>query len=453
MKNRSSIWTLIVALAFGGCLVPASNAAQVNFTPSITSSVEYNDNICLEPDDEKSDTIYSTGIGLQGEILWRKAGIQLNYTPSYFWYNDEDDQNYWRHLASGFGWYDITRNTRIEMRNTFLRTANPSDESDLITQDAPLSGQDITQDLNRQGLEKYYNNVTSARLSHQFGERDNVYIGYRYSVQRNINASPGNTNEEHDISEPSAGLAYWFTNQWGTELEGLFSNRNLEFDEDRDVYDGTGRLLYQFTRHLDGFLAYRHTYVDYKDEEFNTNYTVYQPEVGIFYQFEENSYARIGIGYFIQDKDSNDNPDVDDSGEQGFILNTEAYRAWPFRRGNFSILTLSGYDQDDGGSEDLGLNVYYQGRIDADYALMRRLTVDATLGYRWDDYPDLEEDRTDKTANVGVGLNYQPLPWLTSRLEYTFRDRDSDSDENEYTENRVFFSITIAPDQPFRLLR
>jgi hypothetical protein len=440
-------------LTLGVCFAPGSNAAQINFTPSITVSEEYNDNIFLDPEDEEDDFITTIGVGLQGEILWRTAGIQLNYAPSKSWYKDNDDQDFWRHLATGDVWYEFSRNTRIEVRNTYLRTANPSDESGLRNEDAPLSGRDVEQDLNRQGLEKYYNNVTSAKLSHQFGERDNVYLGYSYSVQRNINASPDNTNQEHDISGPEAGLSYWFTNNWGTELNGSFSNRNLDPDDDREVYDGVGRVLYAFTRHFDGFLAYRHLDVDFDDEIDDTDYTVYQPEVGIFYQFDENSHVRIGLGYFIQDKDSTDNPGVDDSDSQGFILNSEAYRAWPFKRGNISILTLSGYDQDDTGSEDLGLNVYYQGRVEADYALLRRLTADAFVGYRWDDYPDAEESRTDKTAIAGAGLNYQPFAWLTSRLEYTFKDRDSDESEDEYTENRVFLSITIAPDQPFRLFR
>ena len=457
MNRIAAAITIAFVFLFFPYTSGVSYSAQINFTPSATTSVEYNDNIFLDPEDEESDYITSVEIGGQGEILWRTSGIQLGYQGSRFWYHDNDDENYWRQSANGNAWYDFSRNTRVEVRNTFLLTANPSDETDLIDAENPLSGRDVERDLNRQGgdeqLEKYYNNVTTAQLTHQFGERDNLYLGYSYSVLRNINADDTNTNEEHDISDISAGLAYWFNNQWGTETAGSFSNRNLTIDEDRDVYDGTGRLLYRFTRHFDVFLAYRHLYVDFKDEITETNYSVYQPEIGIFYQFEENSYARIGLGYYMQDKDSNDNPGVDDSDSDGFILNSEAYKAWPYRRGKVSILTLSGYEQDDSGSEDNGLNIYYEGRVDADYALLRRLTADAFFNYRWDDYPDEEEDRTDKTIITGVGLSYQPLTWLTSRLEYSFRDRDSDREDDEYTENRVLFSITITPSQSFRLLR
>ena len=38
-------------------------------------------------------------------------------------------------------------------------------------------------------------------------------------------------------------------------------------------------------------------------------------------------------------------------------------------------------------------------------------------------------------------------------LDYTFRDLSSDDDADEYTENRVIFSITLTPEQPYRLFR
>ena len=450
-KFRTSV-AIALILLIAPFLSTILSAAQINFTPSVTVSEEYNDNIFLDPEDEEDDFITGVGFGLAGAILWRTAAIELSYEGSRFMYSDNDDQDWWRNLATADIRYDISRSTRIEVNNTYLRTANPSDESGLRDEENPLSGRDVERDLNRQGLEKYYNNVTSARLSHQFGERDEVYLNYSYSVQRNINASPENTNEEHDISGPSAGLTWWFTNNWGTEIGGAYSNRNLENEENRDVYDGTGRLLYRFSRHLDGFLAYRHTYVDYDDEITETNYSVYQPELGILWDLGPNSYIQIGLAYLIQNRDSSDNPDVDDSDTQGILINSEAYKAWPFRRGNIYLLTQSGYRQDDGGAEDLGLNVYYDGTVNADYSLFRRLTADAFVGYRWDDYPDAEESRTDKTILAGTGLNYQPFTWMTTRLEYTFRDRDSDAGTNEYTENRFFLSITLSPDQPFRIL-
>ena len=450
---KKHLYTIPIALTFLTALflTEIASSAQVNFTPSMTASEEYNDNVELEPDDETSSSVTTVGIGLLGEILWRRAGIQLDYQPSKIWYSEDDDLDYWRHFASGNVWYDFGRNTRVEVRNTYLRTADPSDESGLVDPDAPLGGSDVEQDLNRQGLEKYYNNVTTATLDHQFGERDNVNLVYSYSVLRNINAPNESGREEHDISGIGAALSYWFSAQWGTEFNGSFSNRNLDPSEDREVWDGFGRVLYSFRRNFDGYVAYRQTFTDYDDGIDDTDYTIYQPEIGIRYQFGPNSYARIGLGYLIQDKDSSDNPEVDDSDSQGFILNSEVYREWAFRRGSIELLTLSGYEQDDAGAEDNGLNIYYEGRVDANYALLRRLMANAFVGYRWDDYPDFEESRTDQTTVAGAGIDYQPLTWLTTRLEYEFLNRDSDEDEDEYTRNRVLFTIILTPEQAFRL--
>jgi hypothetical protein len=450
---KKNLHTILIALIFltAPLFAHIASSAQINFTPSMTASEEYNDNVELDPDNETSDYITTLGIGFEGEILWRTAGFQMAYEPSKVWYRDNDELDYWRHSASGNVWYNLGRNTQIEVRNTFLRTADPTDDSGLVDPDAPLGGSDIEQDLNRRGVEKYYNNVTAATLSHQFGARDTIDLEYRYSVLRNINAETDSSREEHDISTIETNLSYWFSTQWGTEFNGSFSNRNLDPSEDREVYDGFGRVLYSFTRNFEGFVGYRQTFTDYEDEIADTDYTIYQPEIGILYKFGPNSYARVGLGYLIQDKDRSDNPEVDDSDSQGFILNSEVYREWSFRRGNIELLTLSGYEQADAASEDNGLNIYYQGRVDANYSLLRRLSANAFTEYRWDDFPDEEPSRTDKTFSAGAGFDYQPFAWMTARLEYEYLDRASDEEEDEYTQNRVVFTIILTPEQAFRL--
>jgi uncharacterized protein (PEP-CTERM system associated) len=88
----------------------------------------------------------------------------------------------------------------------------------------------------------------------------------------------------------------------------------------------------------------------------------------------------------------------------------------------------------------------------ARYDITRRVSGDAFAGYGWNEYPD-DNDRTDKIARAGLGLNYQALQWMTMRLQYDFRDLSSDDENDEYTENRGMFTVTLAPSQPFRLLR
>ncbi len=450
MKPRLFLIALVlltVLVTFG-----ATQAAQFNFSPELIFSETYSDNIFLDPENEEDDFITEVGVSLTGEVLWPTAGLELNYSPSYNWYAQNSEEDYWRHAARFTAWKEYRRNTRFEFRNSFLYTQDPADSSDVVDADDPLSRPDIESDRNRRGLEIYYTNVSEARVSHQFGAEDQVFGGLRYSIRREVDSVAEEDSDESDIWEPFAGFAYWFNVRWGVEGNGLYSHRDFKDRNDREEYTGNARLIRQFGRRLGGFVDYQHTYVDFDqdaDDEPESNYNVYAPSAGIGYQIEENARITIGLGYLWQRFEDNDISDD----QEGFFVNSEIFKTWPFRRGFVTLLGSSGYDIADAGSEDLGLNIYYAGRATTGYNFTTRMAGDLFTGYRWDDFPDEEPDRTDKTIGAGAGLNYQALRWVNLRLEYNFNDVNSDSDEDEYTENRVMFMVTLTPTQPYRLNR
>ncbi len=435
-------------------VISSHAAAQFNFYPSAKGSAEYNDNIFLDDEDETSDMIYTTGIGLRQEVLWQTAGAILNYEPSYSWYRDEGDLDEWRHLVEAQIYKDYSKRTRLNLRNTYLRTTRPADRSDERDPDNPREGRQIEADTNRRGRETFYTNVATAKLDHQFGERDSIYGGFEYRRLRQVESTTqdgdDNNSNENDIYSPSAGLEYWFTPQWGFSLDGKYSRRDLKDNNDRNIVDGTFRFLRKFTRHLDGFIEYDHSYVTYDDEDQNADYQVYRPSLGIRWQLERNAYVRLGAGYYFQDVDDSDNPDVDSSNESGFLLDSEVFRRWDWRRANIDLRTLSGYRQDDTGAEDNGFNIFYDARLSGTYAFFRRLRGEAFVNYRWSDFPDQENARTDKTLTTGAGLRWSPLKWMFWNLNYELRDRESNNSEDEYTENRVILRLTITPELPFR---
>ncbi len=445
MKTR--LLSIVLALSAVLLIASVSFAAQFNFTPSVIVSEEYTDNLFRDPDDEEEDFITSTGVSLTGEVLWQTAGVELNYTPSYRKYADNTEFDGWRHSASFLAWKEYKRNTRFELRNTFLRTEDPADESDDIDVDDPLVGPAIESDRNRRGREEYYTNSTEARVSHRFGADDQVFGGTRYRIFRDVNTPEDDESDDSDILEPFAGFAYWFSVRWGVEGDGSYSNRDFKDRNDREEFSGTARLLRRFTRHFDGFIEYNHTYLDFDEETDDSDYHVYAPTLGVRYQFEENAQIRIGAGYFIQDSDDGE----DD--EEGFFVNSEIFKTWPYRRGFVTLLGSSGYDQEDSGSEDLGLNIFYEGRVSAGYNFTTRFSGDIFGGYRYDDFPNEEPDRTDQTIKAGAGLNLLAFRWMNLRLEYNFDNVDSDDEDEEFTENSVLFTVTIAPTQPFRLNR
>ncbi len=445
----------LIALVLLTVLVPFSTtqAAQFNFLPEMTFSETYSDNIFLDPDNEEDDFITAVGVSLTGAVLWPTAGLELNYTPSYNWYAQNSEEDYWRHAARFAGWKEYRRNTRFEFRNSFLYTQDPADSSDVVDAGDPLSRPDIESDRNRRGLDIYYTNVSEASVSHVFGADDQVSGGLRYSIRREVDSpAEDEDSDESDIWEPFAGFAYWFNVRWGVEGNGIYSHRDFKDRNDREEYTGNARLIRQFGRRLGFFVDYRHTYLDFDldaDDEPESDYNIYAPSAGIRYQIEENAQITIGLGHLWQRFEDNEISDD----QEGFFVNSEIFKTWPFHRGFVTLLGSSGYGIDDAGTEDLGLNIYYEGRATTGYNFTTRIAGDLFAGYRWDDYPDEEPDRTDKTISAGAGLNYEALRWMNLRLEYNFTDLNSDIDEEEYTENRVMFMVTLAPTQPYRLNR
>jgi hypothetical protein len=228
------------------------------------------------------------------------------------------------------------------------------------------------------------------------------------------------------------------------ESDLRFSDRNYENEEDRDQWYGRLRLNRRLTRHFSLYGQYVQRYVNYKDD--GDDFDVYEPTIGFSYQLDENTRIDLGAGYYWQEFDSGDSND-------GFLPTALADKVWPFRRGLVGITLLAGSDIDDEGVEDLGLSIYYEGSIRGEFSFTPRFLATARVGYRWNEYPDETPNRTDKTITAAAGLEYQALRWMVLNLDYAFRDLNSDDPLNEYTENRVIFSVTLTPEQPFRLLR
>jgi hypothetical protein len=427
---------------------PRGHAAQVNFTPSIIATEEFTDNLFLDADNEEEAWITRVGVGLSTDVLWQTAGLNLTYQPSYVWYQDFSEYDNWRHEADLSYYHDLTRFTRLTIQDSYLQTTNPSDESEAVIVDDPLERPVIDTDRNRRGRDKYYTNVARGRLEHRFGERDRVYLGHSYRILREEDVRLGQEEDDYDIHEPSAGVEYWPTPQWGVGLDGRYAVKEYKDRDDRDEINGRLRLSHRFTRHLDGYIQYLHTIVDYDSSSFESDFDVYAPSAGIRYQFEKNAHIDVSFGHYWQNYDNSDEDD-----EDGYFIDSAILKVWPFRLGEISVSAVSGYEVDDEGAEDRGLKIYYGGRLRGRYDFTRLFYGTAYAGYSWADYPNDDPSRTDEAIAAGAGLRYQVLRWMNLNLDYDFIDRTSDDEDEEYTENRVAFTITIAPETPFRIFR
>jgi uncharacterized protein (PEP-CTERM system associated) len=113
----------------------------------------------------------------------------------------------------------------------------------------------------------------------------------------------------------------------------------------------------------------------------------------------------------------------------------------------------SGYDEAFFDSDNLGLRVYYGAAGQLSYALSRTVNTEINGSYRYNDYVNTDPERTDRISIFGGGLIFTPLEFLSARVNYQHRYVDSSEESNEYRENRLSFSITLRPEQPFYLQR
>jgi len=442
---NTRIGLLIISIAI--FMVNSSGFAfQFQFTPRVSSSETYTDNVFLTDRNEEDDYITTVSAGFTAELIGKTGRIEVSYDPAYEFYDDFDELDGWSHDARLFARSDLTRRTSLQFVDRFLRTRDPLSDQDIIRDGQVVIEGDTTSRISR---EEYYRNTATARLTHQFGVDDLVYTEFLYGLLRNDDPQ----DEDNDRYEPSIGLNYWFGPKFGVETRGVYTRG--EYDQDSD-FVGTGsddfdnlfgsiRLIRRTTRTFSFFGQYDHIYRDYEGNE--NDYQVYQPSAGLIYAIERDLIFRFGLGYFYQDIDSVDNDD-------GVFINSEVNKSWNFKRGFIRLIGAAGLDQNNFGAQNIDLERFGSIRTVAGYNFTRNFLADISGYYRYsdpintDDPDDIEEQNR---FQFGAGLAFLPLRWMELKLDYRFNKLDQKGGgDDDYDENRVMFTLTLQPGQPWK---
>lgn len=404
-------------------------AAIFSVTPRLTVGEQFTDNVFLSASDEEYDFITTVSPGVTTGIEGRSAGATLSYDPEKSFYARLSEMDTFRHRASFAGWKELSRRTRIDVSDAFLYTEDPLDLEEFVV---------------RRDRQPYHTNSASVNLTHQFGEEDSFEIGYTYRMLRNDDPEVEN-NHGHN---PAASITYWLVpNKWGLQAEASYTRGEYEdMEDDFDRLFGSVRLVRRFTRQIEGHLQYAHTDFHYDGD--TEGYKLYNPSVGITYQYDPDTTITGSVGYLMRDYDESDN-------REGFTPTGEIGITKQYRRFSFHVAFLGGYRESYLDAENLGLSVYYGGEADAAYQFMENLRGTVFASYRDEKYDSRipgTDDRLDQTVRSGCGLAFQALPWMSLNLDYLFSNRDSniDEEENEFTENRATFRITVSPERPYR---
>ena len=202
--KKSHLLTLLV-LALVVAAENAAMAAQLLFTPRATVTERFSDNIYLTKNDKKDDFITTPTVGFTLELPGQSTGLSLSYDGGYNFYAKNDENDGWQHNALGSFWHNFTRETRLDLNNSFLYTQDPLGNRDVVNQQGTVVAPgDFTR---RSGLNTYYRNYSTARLTHQFGPENSTYAQFIYGFLKN---DSDQYQDSQEIS-PSVGMTYWWS--------------------------------------------------------------------------------------------------------------------------------------------------------------------------------------------------------------------------------------------------
>ena len=441
LKTFPLIVVFFVITAF-----PCWAAFQKFIQPMVSVTQEYTDNLFLTEEDTEDEWITILSPGLSLEAVGQSFETRLTYEAGFSFYNEYDEFDSVRHFGEYELVKELSRRFTFSVFDTLTRTEEPYDRAELEEAEGETVQERIDYTL-RRSREPRLSNAASARLDYAFGPRDIAFAEYTFGLVEDDDPE----EEDSRRHNPEIGLTYWFTRHFGTEIGAGYTRGEfdpgdevVEETEDFDLWDGSARLIRNFSRSLDGFVGYRHTYIDYDEDE--DDYQVYEPNAGIDYRFHEYGTVSIAVGYYIQDYEE----ELEEDDESGYLVDGSVNMRWPLRRGAVLLRGESGYENTYFGTENLGFTVYYGGAAAVNYRLARRLEARLSGDYRYNKYTDVEPEREDHIATLEGGMRFTLLEWLFLDVSDVYRIVDSTEEGEDYKENRVIMTLTISP-EPFRV--
>jgi hypothetical protein len=429
--------TIIVAISCILFLVSSASAAIYTLTPHISISEEYTDNRNLT--DENPIEEYTTTIspGINQSIVGRRVSMNLDYTAGYVQYNETDADPIWNHNATLSFSADLSKHTQLSIADSFTRTDQSVREAGfnllgyVQIEDELVPVYDTSL---RKGRKQYDSNSTSARLTHQFGERDTISFHYSYSFLNELENEYEDNN--YKLHRPGFDLTYWLTPDFGVDLAANYSTGERGELSGHDTGTGSLTLRGGLTRHLDMYLSYEYSTYQY-DSVTNRDYDLHKPSVGISYQIEKDISLKLGGGYFYQDRNEKDG--------EGPFADLSIQKTWSYRRGSADLIGLAGLDSNELGTEDLGLRRFYGFGMNASYGLTKRLNAGINASFHRNEHIDTEDDRVDNQGQAGCFLSLTPWRWISIMASYSHRFIKSTLEENDYDENMAQLSVSIHP--------
>jgi hypothetical protein len=400
------------------CLVPSLSFARTEFTPAISVSELYDDNIDLTQTNKISDWITTISPSLNLTFASEKNNFQLRYAPSIVRYKKTDNNNTIGQSGTLTLGEELTDRLRVDLNDTLLRSEDP------IEQTEGVFGA-------RRTRNPYLRNNGGASFTYLFGPEDTFKLGYNHSFLKNEDV---NLND-NTYATPFMGLTYWFNVSNGIELNYQYNIADFSRDDNivpSDAYTGNAvglKYSYRFSQHTTATLGYNLNTRLF--EGATENYDIHEGKIGLTHSFKNDTSLSLSGGYFqLKNEHSPD--------DNGFSYNASFTKN--FNRGNFTIGGNGGWREGYQEAVRTGLIKYWGMNSQFSYQILERLENHASIFY----IQNKEEatERKYKTYGGSYGWRWSFLRWFSLSVDYTRSDRRDDIDAFSYVDNRVMMSLT-----------
>ncbi|MFO7667343.1 MAG: outer membrane beta-barrel protein [Desulfobacterales bacterium] len=382
--NLRKLWIIFFLIFLSGQAMAAGNLhfGALEIHPSILLKETYNDNIFATTDKTESDWITTITPGIKLALPFRMHQFDLEYNAVINRYLDFTSENTTGHNAVAKADFKLGSLFGLKLGDTFARGYESRDSS-------------------KTGfIEKFDTNAASLSGSYQLANRSKVQLDYTRTT-------------------------------WDFD-KSTFRSR----DEDL----AAAYLFYRFLPKTSAFVEYnfRNIKYDYSDSDLDNK--VNSVFLGLMWDITANTKGTVKGGYNRKDFVAHGVSGVSTWGAS--IDVDHAFSDYTFMK----VVGQRVINE----AEVFGTSYYVTTGVFAEvtHKFTYKISGVGRASYGVDDFsnaiPPDTKVRKDRTMLVGVGLKYQFKDWLEFNMDYNYRDRNSNIDFYDVTENTCSVGINFA---------
>ncbi len=456
---KMQLGLLLLLLLLTGLSFPLFVQAEkmtMHISPIIMISQEYTDNFYKTQDHTQDEWITSYYLGAVIGCKGKKSDFFLEYAPEYKDYYHNNAKDSLEHNARALFHAAPSKKTQIQAllvydghgsndeRQNWRHNADLSMETQLsktltLSMEETYSRQ--FQRQKRTGLYKENDtNHSRIKIERNYGENNTLSLHGEYSFIDYIKTD----QDSHTQYKAGASLTHWLSRLDGIETSLSYTKRHFDNDpeqmgDDDSVASGYMKYFRKLNPKINVFAKYRHYYSERKE----ISHHVFHPSVGFDWAVSKDSGISIGVGALFNQW-NNENED-----EVYPFLELDIYKELSMGpRASILFTASSRYDSGDEQAVSMGYNALYEGAVQFDYQLTRRVTSQFSAQYEYQKFYEERVNRVDQQLALSAGLKWRPLEWLQMGIDLRHEQIFTDSNVQEYKVNSVSAFARFLPKNP-----